>query len=295
MIDERFTLPPSRPHFLDLPIDICVSIFSTFPKPKEILTLKLVCYYFHEVSESKMFPWRNYCFGQSLLRRFYPDAKTFCRDSWECGWECAKASDACTVLQNSIAFSRSEYATVVCRRAFTESDDGYFWRIKVQQQGFELESKALDVLSFGVLDEVVFRIYPKKHFAQSLDQVGYGVVPSRKLALVKGALAKRLEMKTVCHANASVYSFYLDMKKRQLCMWRNDVYFGPVFDGLPRSVRPAVSGKGLVRMEAHWNARMSDRQREQLLGLDLGLKGVADRLLKDGRMRAHRQIGRAHV
>lgn len=26
-----------------------------------------------------MFPWRNYCFGQSLLRRFYPDAKTFCR------------------------------------------------------------------------------------------------------------------------------------------------------------------------------------------------------------------------
>jgi hypothetical protein len=74
-----------------------------------------------------------------------------------------------------------------------------------------LESKALDVLSFGVLDEVVYRLYPKKHFSQSLDQVGYGVVPARKMALVKGALAKRLELKTHIASNTTMYSFYLGM------------------------------------------------------------------------------------
>jgi hypothetical protein len=83
------------------------------------------------------------------------------------------------------------------------------------------------------------------------------------------------------------------MKKRQLCMWQNDVYLGVVFEHLPRAVRPAVSGKGLVRMEACWNARMTERQRDQWCGLELDRLQLshADRLrfMQEGRKVRTRQ------
>jgi len=120
----------------------------------------------------------------------------------------------------------------------------------------------------GLIEELVLQIYPgKKYLTQDLSKIGYAVIPGEPKIFIKGLPGQLYNKKGLISEQGTIFSFYLDMEKRHCLMWQDDIFFGIVFDKLPRIVRPAVSsgGSGIVTVNASWNCSMTGSMYSQMI------------------------------